>query len=219
MLRLSVILLLLVNGLYFVWSEGLLRGFGFGPAHQREPQRIAQQIHPESVKVLSAAEIKGADAQAKADLEPKECFQAGPLDDVQEAALRVVLEADWPAQSWQLDVVPVSANWIVYMGKFANDEALAKKRGELAAMNLSPRTLTQPTLELSLSLGSFDTEEDAKFELLRLSGRGIRTAKVVLERPEGHASMLRLPAISQAMKPKLAELKAALADTALAACL
>ena len=55
MLRLFVVLLLLANGFYWLWSEGSLRGFGYGPAPQREPQRLAQQIEPEAVRVLSSS--------------------------------------------------------------------------------------------------------------------------------------------------------------------
>ena len=57
MLRLFVLLLLLANGVYWIWSEGGLRGFGYGPAQQREPQRMAQQIHPDALQILTAADL------------------------------------------------------------------------------------------------------------------------------------------------------------------
>ena len=43
MLRLAVVLLLLANGLYFAWSQGLLQDYGLAPAQQSEPQRLSQQ--------------------------------------------------------------------------------------------------------------------------------------------------------------------------------
>jgi hypothetical protein len=66
MLRLLVLILILANGAYFAWSEGLLRAYGFAPAQQREPQRLAQQIKPEALRVLSAGELtdtSGSDPQ------------------------------------------------------------------------------------------------------------------------------------------------------------
>ena len=44
--RTLALLLLLLNGLYCAWGEGWLLPYGFGPAPQREPQRLAQQIRP-----------------------------------------------------------------------------------------------------------------------------------------------------------------------------
>lgn len=218
MLRLFVLVLLLANGFYLVWGEGWLRSFGYGPVQQREPQRVAQQIFPEAISRLSVTEMKQVDAQVQADSAPKECLQAGLFDDTQVAILRAVLEREWPTQSWQFDSVTLPAHWIVYMGKFANDEALAKKRGELAAINITPHRVNNPALQLGISLGSFETEAAANVELARLSGRGLRTAKVVLERAEVTGSMLRLSAVTQAMKPQVNGLKAALDDKPLSAC-
>jgi hypothetical protein len=52
MLRLVFILLLLANGGYYAWSQGALRSFGLGPTTQSEPQRLAEQIHPERLVLL-----------------------------------------------------------------------------------------------------------------------------------------------------------------------
>ena len=113
MLRVVLVFLLLANGFYWLWSEGSLRGFGYGPALQREPQRVAQQIQPEAVQLLSSTDLKRVEAQVKADMAPRQCLQAGPLDVDQVVALRSLLEADWPAGSWQLDTVAVPARWMV----------------------------------------------------------------------------------------------------------
>ena len=53
MLRLLVLLLLLANGAFFAWSKGLLAPYGLAPASQSEPQRLAQQIRPEAIRILS----------------------------------------------------------------------------------------------------------------------------------------------------------------------
>lgn len=219
MLRLLVLTLILANGLYFAWSDGWLRAYGYGPAVQGEPQRLAQQLHPESVRVLTASEIKRVEAQLQADLQPKECLQAGPFDDAQAAVVRRALESALEPGSWRLETVSVSAHWIVYMGKFANAEALAKKRSELAVLNIVPQALSNPELELGFSLGGFDNQAAANAELSRLmTQRGIRTAKVVQERAQGQQSHLRLPAVTAEQKARLNDVRAALGGHGLRPC-
>jgi hypothetical protein len=218
MLRLLVLALIFANGAYFAWSGGLLLNYGMGPAQQREPQRVGQQIKPETVKILSAAEFKRVEAQVQADAAPKECLRAGPLDEAQAVLLRRALESSLGSTGWQLDDVMVPARWIVYFGKFANADGQAKKRAELVAMNLSPQVVTNPTLEIGLSLGGFETQAAATAELNKLNLRGIRTARVVQERAESRATHLKLPAITEAQKARLSEVRAALAGKPLTNC-
>jgi len=179
---------------------------------------MEQQIKPEAFRVLTTAEFKRVEAQVQADLVPKECLQAGPFDDAQAMVLRAALETTLVPGSWQLQVSTVPARWIVYMGKFANAEGLAKKREELAVMRLVPQGLNNADLEIGLSLGGFDSQSAAQAELARLSLRGIRTARVVQERAEGQQTQLKLPALTQEMKRRLNDLKPALAGRPLKNC-
>lgn len=218
MLRLLVLILILANGLYFAWSEGMLQAYGFAPAQQREPQRLAQQVRPEAIRILTPAEFKRVEAQVHAELVPKECLLAGPFDDAQVATLRRALESALAPGTWQIETITVPARWIVYMGKFVNAEALAKKQGELAAMKLVPQALTNPELDIGLSLGGYATQAEATAELTKLTLRGIRTAKVVQERQEGKQSQLKLPAVTTELKVQLADFKPSLAGKPLHSC-
>jgi hypothetical protein len=218
MLRLLALALLLANVLYLAWGHALLRPYGFGPTPQTEPQRLAQQIAPEAVQLLSAAEFKRVEEEVKQDQAPKECLQAGPFDATQAAALRQTLDQILPPDSWVLEEQPISARWIVYMGKYSAPDALEKKRAEVVAMNLKPESLNNPTLEPGFSLGGFAVQADAEAELSRLASRGLHTARVVQEREARTAYQLRLPAVGEALKPKVAELRAALASPALHSC-
>ena len=58
MLRLLVLLLLLGNAGYFAWSHGTLAPYGFAPAAQSEPQRLAQQLRPEALRILTPLEAR-----------------------------------------------------------------------------------------------------------------------------------------------------------------
>lgn len=46
-----MLLLVLANAGYFAWSKNLLAPYGFAPASQSEPHRLAQQIHPEALRI------------------------------------------------------------------------------------------------------------------------------------------------------------------------
>lgn len=218
MVRFIVLALVLMNGLYFAWSQGFLLAYDFGPVPQAEPQRLRQQIKPEALHVLTAQELRQAEAASRVIAKPAECLQAGLLDASQSAAVRTKLESALPVGSWLLDAVVEPARWIVYMGKYPNADALAKKRAELANLNLRFEPLINPTLELGLSLGGFDTQAAANAALEALNRRGVRTARVVQERAELRGMLLRVPAADEALKSQLEELKPLLSGKAFAPC-
>lgn len=56
MLRLFVLLLFVANLVFYVWTQGALDAVvGFSPDGVHEPQRLASEVHPERVQVLSAS--------------------------------------------------------------------------------------------------------------------------------------------------------------------
>ena len=218
MLRLLTLLVLLANVLYFSWAQGLLSDFGFAPAQQSEPLRLAKQIQPDSIRILDAAEFKRLQDQAQAEAAPKECLQAGPFDAAQVEVLRKSLETALPSGSWDLLNVTLPSRWIVYMGKYPNADTVAKKRAEIVAMNLKIEALVNPALEPGFSLGGFPTQAQAEEDLAQLSKRGIHTAHVVQEIAGGAAFTLKVPAATEALKGKLGDIKPALGGKTLSKC-
>jgi hypothetical protein len=211
MLRLVALLLLLANGVYFAWSQGLLAAWGLAPVQQSEPQRMQQQLRPEALRVLTPDEDRRG-AAAAAAARTSECLQAGPFDDAQAGALREALSANaaLPASSWSLDVVVQPARWIVYMGKYPEADMLAKKKAELRARGVS--------FEPGLSLGGFETQAAALAHLEALSQKGVRTARVVQERAETRSQRLTLAAVDEALRQRLDDLKPLLNGKPLRAC-
>ncbi len=219
MLRFIVLLLVLANGAYFAWSQGLLRAWGYAPVEESEPHHLAQQIKPEAIRLLRADEAQRADAVAAAQAaKPSECFLAGPLDDEQANAVRRAADAVLPATSWVMEAVTEPPRWIVYMGKYPNAQALALKRSELVALKLKLEPLNNPSLEPGLSLGGFDNKAAADQALAELGRRGVRTAKVMQEKAEVKASQLRVTVADDSLRARLDELKPALAGKALRLC-
>ena len=96
MLRLLVLVLLLVNGVYFAWARGLLQPYGYAPVQQSEPQRLEQQIRPEALVILNTAEARRGEMALLAVTRPPECLQVGLYDDKQSATIRQALESGLP---------------------------------------------------------------------------------------------------------------------------
>lgn len=217
MLRFVVLLLLLANGLYFAWTRGYLAALGQMPAQQSEPQRLANQIKPEAIRLLNAVEAKRLEQLAAAPAPKPVCLQSSLLSDEQAARLSASL-TDWPAGSWVLQEAQEPARWIVYMGKYPNAEVLAKKKEELKTLGLLTESLKNSSLELGLSLGAFATEQEAKTHLTELNKRGVRTARVQQEFPQRNGQILKFPAVDEALKPRVETLKSQLRAATLNAC-
>jgi hypothetical protein len=218
MLRIALLILLLANAGYFAWSQGALASLGWAPQQHSEPERLQQQLHPESLQLQPAAQPSAtapaavppatpASAAEPAPEGPAQCLQAGIYDDDASDTLRRALVLQFPEGSWKLDPLTQPGRWMVYMGKFADNQALEKKRAELVARKLD-HDRAGGALEPGLSLGRFSSEEAATRELTQLVRQGVRSARVVQERPDKHGFVLRLPAATPALRAQLEALPA-----------
>jgi hypothetical protein len=214
MLRLLVLLLLLANATYFAWAQGLLAPVGFAPVQQSEPQRMAQQIQPEAVRVLPGDEAKRIEIAA---VKAPECLQAGLFTETEATSLKQSLDG-WPGGSWTIEPATEPARWIVYMGKYPDTASLEKKKAELRERNVSFEPLANASLEPGISLGGYPTEAAAKQQLEALGQKGVHTAKVVQERTESKGELLKFPAVDDTLRSKLDDLKSALNGKPLKAC-
>lgn len=230
MLRLAVIALLLANAAYYAYTQGWLRSAGLVTPEQAEPQRLQQQIRPETLKVLRAqgatnnptpppapAVAPAADTTAAAPADAGECLQAGIFDEKQATALRTAA-ASLPQGSWSLEPTPITGRWMIYMGRFDDQDTLDKKRAELRARKVD-FDRAGGTLEPGLSLGRFSTEEAAQRGLTALNAQGVRTARVIQERQAATGFILKLPAVTDAQRQRwLATLRPAMAGKTLGSC-
>lgn len=73
MLRLLVGVLLVANLGFWAWHSGGLEGIGLGPTRERDPSRRAQQLQPESLRVLPSSAPARAPSGA-----PSPAAPAGP---------------------------------------------------------------------------------------------------------------------------------------------
>lgn len=220
MLRLLVLVLVLANGLFFAWSQGLLLAYGWAPARQTEPHRMDSQIQPGRLHLLRPEEVRRVETQnaTSATPRPPECLQAGLFSETEADALREALASALPEGGWVLESGTEPARWIVYMGKYADKDVMNRKRGELRGLNIRFEPLVNPALDPGLSLGSHATEKAAREALAQFARRGVRTARVVQERPEVLGQWLKVPMADEALKSRLDGMKRVLSGKPLRPC-
>ena len=218
-----MLLLVLANAGYFAYSHGLLAAYGFAPAVQAEPQRLAQQIRPEALRILDPQEV------AQLELTPRpalmasapgatECLQVGIFNEEQTLVLRDRLVSVLPPGSWAIESALVPARWLVYMGKYPSDAALAKKKSELRGRGVAFEAPNNTALEPGLSLGNFKTQPEAEDELARIAKKGVKTARVIQERAAQRGQRLKLAAVDAALRSQLDAIRPQLAGKSLETC-
>ncbi len=253
MLKWVIWLLVLGNAGYFAWSQGYLDTLGMKPAEQREPQRLAQQVRPEALRLLNgprpeavpstpapvaanvvappvAAAPSAPEPAAPAPVNPptavvapgngpRVCWQAGGFTEDQAELLRAELGLlGLPASGFVFTEVRSGGRWIVYMGRYDNQQQLNRKKDELRALGVTFREITAPGLAPGLALGTYSTESAAQQALQKAERDGIRTGKVAQERAESLSFNVRLPSITDTQRDAINGLGQAMAGKRLQRC-
>ena len=248
MLRLAVIVLLLANAGYYAWSQGLLRPLGYAPQEQSEPQRMNQQIRPETLQILkvnpsktsSAAPPGSTSTPTSTPASPSQATAAndspappttpaalGPADSAE--CLQAGVFDDRQAEALRTAAAGLPAgSWTLeptpIPGRWMvymgrfDDIETLDRKRAELRARKVDHDRAGGTLELGLSLGRFASKEAAERELTNLGTKGVRTARVVQERAEAPGFTLRLPAVNDALRAQLDVLRTAMAGKTLRAC-
>ena len=195
MLRTLVVALLLANVAFFAWTQGWLDAVVGAAAHaEREPQRLAQQVRPEAVRLLPAPV-----AQAASAAPATRCLEAGPFDSTEVLAAEAALAAN-PAASalsarWSRLSTDTPGAWMIAVGRAAPHEAQVKKITELNRLGIAfEATKAASSADETLSLGQFETLAAAQEALARFAARGIHTGHIVEVTPPATSHRLRFDA-------------------------
>lgn len=228
MLRLLVLLLALANAVFLAWSLGLLDDVtGWRARGDREPERLARQVRPESILILPAtatdapapgsvpspaasAPVAAASAPPVVSAEAAPlpaCVEAGPFSAAQIGPAQALLQSGLPRGSWTQVKTERSALWMVYLGKFDDVRNMAERQVELRRLNVEYDELRAPNeLAPGLSLGRFEVRANANNLLDQLVKRGVRNARVVESTPASSGQMLRIDKPSARVMAQLAVL-------------
>ena len=213
MLRALVVALLIANLAFFGWSQGWLDGVvGIRARGDREPERLANQVRPETIVVLSA----GASAYNASAVS---CLEAGPFSPTEIGAAESTLQASVPANSWSNVRTEKAGTWLVYMGSYPDRETLLRKVDEIRRIRADVEEVAVPGEgEFGLALGRFDERSNAERALAQAQQRGIRTARLVQLTAPAVTHMLRVERADAALAAQLAATKIEAAGKGFVAC-
>lgn len=208
MLRLLLLALLVANLGFYSWTQGWLDGVvGARASGDREPERLARQVRPETVVILPPEAAASASNSAAASA----CLEAGPFSATELSAASAALKQALPNAadgSWAEVKAETPGTWIVYMGKFTDTEGLTKKEQELKRLKLDFEVVrAPPALDRGLSLGRFDLRAAADKALERFTQQGVRTARVVELNAPVSTTLLRAARADAALAAQLTGLK------------
>jgi len=170
-MRLLVFLLLLANVTLFLYIE--LDRVGGG-----EGARLAQQVQPEKIKLLTPQQVAAlgpAKVAALADV----CVEWGPLSDSDRARAEATLASLELGRLLTQKKVEAVANYWVFLPPLASKSAADKRVEELKAQGiLDVFAVDSGPQRFAISLGVFRNEDSAQARLESLQTRGVKGAKV-----------------------------------------
>lgn len=138
------------------------------------------------------------------------CLEAGPLPAAAVAgAEKALLAAGVAAGSWTSTAAATKGVFLIYMGRYEDDETLLRKLEELKRRRIEAHPVRHAELQPGIEVARFDDKEEAEAALARLSQRGLRTARVLALAPPPPQRMLRLAAVEPARADVLATVKLA----------
>jgi len=207
-IRLFFFLLVFANLLFFAWAQGY-----FGTSDEgREPQRMAQQLHPEKLRTVAAAQ----GPTAKKD-EPAACRIINGLAAAEAEALRVAIEA----AGGNAKIAPLAEppHYLVVITDLVNKVAADKKAAELTRFGVAQQT----TVALEdgrheIVLGQFDSDAAAREFLQGLSKRGIKSARVEGREPAAPKTRVEARGPASSLVQQLPKLIAPYAGATVGEC-
>lgn len=222
-MKVAFLVLLLANLVLLAWQQGWL---GSAPAAGREPQRLAQQIAPDNLTPLTAAEIgklrnavqPGKDSAVTL---AQSCMEFGDFGLDALAAVRARLEALNLKDRLSTQEVEAPGWYLVYMPPLKTrpeaDARARELRQQSGVRDLFVIGEASP-LRNGIALGSFRDRELAAGFLAELEGRGVRGARLADRPSTGGATRFRLRDVDAATMQQLTRLQEEYPQQRLAPC-
>lgn len=209
MLRLLVLLLVIANAAFYGWRQGWLDDLvGVRAQGDREPGRLALQVEPQRVRVLSAGSPSTATAAAAAPEPTGVCLEVGPYTAAQQGAAQSAIAGVVPPDRIEDTRHETPAVWIVFMGPYADADNRRKKVDELRRLKVTSEEVRQvPELGDGLALGRFDNRGAAERALADVTTKGVRTARLAQLVPPVVTHTLRVANVSPELQQQLMALQ------------
>ncbi|GAB1369681.1 hypothetical protein MASR1M60_28450 [Rhodocyclaceae bacterium] len=202
-MRIAFWLLLLINLLLFIWMQGYI-----GPQDaSREPERLARQITPEKLHILSEA----TPVKAAAEKPASACKRIVGLsaDEAKSLSDAVHVRGGWETQTLPQ---PASPLYWVAIADLPNSTLAEKKKAELRQFGVTESEIVPGTSpgSFAVSLGLFREAQRAQAFLQALLDKGVRSARVISRETPADKFAVELRAPTDQLAATLPGLSAAL---------
>jgi hypothetical protein len=225
-MRLAFFLLLLVNAVLFAWQYGV---FGALPESGREPERVARQIAPERVRVLTTEDVQKLREKVKDVPAPlasqdlaggRGCVEFG--DFPPEMAGRVLprLAALNLGERLSTRTVDVPGWYMVYIPPAKTRAEVDRRAEDLKTRGVKEMLVIADNspMRFGISLGSFRDPELARRHRADLERRGIKDARVADTPSIEPATRVSIKGVDAALAEQLGALQKEFPAARLAAC-
>lgn len=178
-----VFLLVLVNLLFYAFTEGV-----FGRSGNPDAVRVEQQLVPERVRIVARGDqpppkrSNGAEAAAPRGAEPEElCLAWERLPAAEADQLASTLAEKFAGMRVERRAVPSEgAGWWVFVPPQATKAEADRKAGELKELGVKDYFVVQEAgpNQFAISLGVFSGEKGGQDRLAELKAKGVKSARV-----------------------------------------
>lgn len=230
-MKLVFLFLLLVNVALFAWQQGV---FGRYAESGREPERIARQIEPDRIRVLSEKDVqvlreRASQARASAgapaapavpDLSVAQAcvefgdFLAADITRVETALIKLGLGSRQTSR-----IVEMPGWYLVYLPPFKTRAEVDRAAADFTKRGVKDLlVLTDGPLRLGISLGSFRDPELAKAHVATLERLGVKNARVSDKPTAVSATRYQLRELDVTTAQQLAEIRKEFPSQSVRAC-
>jgi len=176
-LKALVFLLVLVNLLFYAFTEGV-----FGRPGNPDAGRVDQQLVPERVRIVARGDQPPPKRGNGADAAPEELCLAWdrlPAEDADRLA-STLAERFAGVRVERRAVASEGSGWWVFVPALPSKAEADKKGGELKELGVKDYFVVQDAgpNQFAISLGVFSGEKGAQDRLAELKVKGVKSAKV-----------------------------------------
>jgi cell division protein FtsN len=219
-MRLAFLLLLLANLVLLAWRQG-----AFGPVAEegREPQRLARQIAPEQIRVLSAdqvAVLRSPEPVARDGNGKLACVELGDFDEAALARIQPRLAALALGDRLRARRVDAPGWFIVYLPPAATRAEAERLAQDLRGRGFRDLRVMGPATQMpnAIVLGSFRDQELAQRHQADLTRRGLQGAQVTERASGSEATRFEIRGVDPALAQQLAEIQKEFPQSQLGTC-
>ncbi len=186
-MKLAFLLLVLVNVALFAWQQGVFGRYDDGG---REPERVARQVEPERIRVLTEKEVQTLRERAKQASGALElnaaqaCVEFGDFSAGEAVRAEKALAALGAVVKVSSAPVEAPGWYVVYLPPFKTLAEAERRADELRKLGIKDMMVMNESsaMKFAISLGSFRDPNAAKAHLAALEKTGIKGVRIA-DRP------------------------------------